>query len=216
MAFANRNSINLNWLLLGEGEPTRATVRPPSGSSQSSLNDAITQEEHQLDARLGLGKLAYMARMGTLRHIWTIAEFLPAESAQALTPEQLKQHYGTAFSQEQIHAYLLFLTQMGIAVESPSGAFFRNASFLLESESSFDRHQHILHAIELLLHKVLPSMPSGDGKLVTIEGSMNRALYMQLAEQLSKHVKQSTRQIMEKPGDNAKVAVMLALASNHD
>lgn len=212
--FAMRDEINLNWLLLGDGPQRRGATKAPSPEA-GGLRAALAAEGRAAEEELGLGEVASLARLGTLGGAWRVMEVVYQRHPAACGLVDLGAALAGDVTERDLGGYVAFLLRMGLIREAAPGLFAAAVQVGMsevQSQSTFDRHQHAMEAMRVLMQAVLPAMEHKRAKLLTIRGRLDSGVAAALVEDLARTVKDATRTALEAPGEAAAIDVVLAIA----
>ena len=207
---AKRSSLDLNWLLLGEGErerrqdgrgtqPDRAREgeTPPDGSS---LRPSIEKAAQAADVELGLGEVASLARLGTLAGAWEVMALIEEAHPNLCPIERLET---AEIDGDNLRAYLTYLLRLGLINESEPGRFglpLGSSFWRMESRTTPDVQQHALETIRALLREFVPAVEERRGRLLLFRGRVAVGEGVALAKDLVRLVKERAAQAAEPEG----------------
>lgn len=212
LEFAEREDINLNWLLLGVGpQSRRVEAEQTEKLTPRGLEAAVMAQGKRAQEQLRLGQIASMAQLGKLGGVWKTLSMIPTEDRGEISHIELREALGGDVQEEELIAQLSYLKESGQIFETKPSIYSQFIGSSIHSKSNFEENEHTLEALRVLSVDLPPALKAGNGKLLTIKGHLRREMGLPLINTLASNLKAETRRVMQAPGDGAFIDIIFGV-----
>lgn len=164
-----RRGVNLNWLMLGEGEPWRKE----QPQTPQDLKRYVEFQNETLFNRLGLGRLSMMASGSTLKARLRVAELLTSSYPTALSLEQLVAQTRLNIDQVAPALYEILAVNGAEVIRGEGPDTYRGRlSVIGKMAQAVDVAQLTLESIQTLVEEVFPTIVAPKPSGVLFSGKM--------------------------------------------
>lgn len=150
-----RRGVNLNWLMLGDGD----VWRNEQPQAPQDLRRYVARQNETLFNRLGLGRLAMMASGSTLRVRLRVAELLTSRYPTPLGLDQLAQQLKLPIDQVAPALLDILAADGAEVIRTDEGDRYRGRLNVIgATEHASDVAQLTLDTVETLVEEVFPTL----------------------------------------------------------